>query len=249
MQGLRPGARSEPAFAGSPSRPCAETAETPEGKLGGLLCLEITAFFWGIGATCHLLLRVAKTRERRPIPWGSPLSGREGSGQHVCPPPSLCRRETTDQTGKGTPCQGLPSQMATDWVAGNNASLFSPSRRGGKSEVEVSAGLCSRPAPGGRRHARRSSAHGCVTPSAWRSFLCVSVFPWPCPCLCLLLLKDTVIPDDGPALNDTRTPSAKAPFPSTVTFTGSWGRGAGSFSVSFRGMTFNSRQMCLSSQS
>lgn len=58
----------------------------------GLLRLELTASCWGTGATCHLLLRVADSREQRPIPWGRPLSGREGCGLHACPLRSLCRR-------------------------------------------------------------------------------------------------------------------------------------------------------------
>lgn len=57
----------------------------------GLLRLELSASCWGMGATCHLLLRVANSREQRPIPWGRPLSGREGCGLHVCPLRSLCR--------------------------------------------------------------------------------------------------------------------------------------------------------------
>lgn len=92
LQGLRPGDRSEPAFTGSPFWPCAETAETPEEKPRGLLCLEITASFWGIGATCHLLLKSSQDRgaEANPLEKSSVRPGRVWTA--CMSTASLCRR-------------------------------------------------------------------------------------------------------------------------------------------------------------
>lgn len=141
---------------------------------------------------------------------------------------------TTVHTGKGTSHRGLPSHTTTDWVAWNNGGLFSHSAGGWKSEIKVCTGPLA--AAGGAR-SWCSPARSCTRP------LREAVFP---PRVCLPAAPSPpVSPLQGhshsPHLHPN--PICKGSFPSTVTFPG-----PGSFSLSFRGMQFNPRQMCLSSQ-
>lgn len=141
---------------------------------------------------------------------------------------------TTVHTGKGTSHRGLPSHTTTDWVAWNNGGLFSHSAGGWKSEIKVCTGPLA--AAGGAR-SWCSPARSCTRP------LREAVFP---PRVCLPAAPSPpVSPLQGhshsPHLHPN--PICKGSFPSTVTFPG-----PGSFSLSFRGMQFNPRQMRLSSQ-
>lgn len=167
MQGLRPGDRSEPAFTGSPFWPCAETAETPEGKPRGLLCLEITASFWGIGATCHLLLKSSRDRgaEANPL---EKFPVRPGRVRTACmSTASLCRRANYRADRERDLASG--SVVTHDHRLGGleqwkfPLSLTAPEAGSLKSRCPRGGAL----SPGFRwlMALRGSSAHSCITPS------------------------------------------------------------------------------------